>query len=77
MKKKNPQGNKDITTKPNKQGWEGEALDMDTKTFPGELGVGVVGLAENKATQPSFAGPWIELDYIKAKNICIASQTCS
>ena len=38
-------------------------------------GVGVVGLAENKATQPSFYGVWAELDNIKAKNICIVSQS--
>ena len=25
------------------------------------MGVGVVGLAENKATQPSLAGAWAEL----------------
>ena len=40
-------------------------------------GSGLVGLAENKATQPSFAGAWAELDNIKAKNICIVSQTGS
>ena len=36
-----------------------------------------VGLAENKATQPSFAGAGAELGNIKAKNISIVSQTGS
>ena len=34
----------------------------------------VVGLAENNATQPSFAGTWAELDIIKAKIIYIVLQ---
>ena len=37
----------------------------------------MVGLAENRATQPSFAGALAELGNIKAKNICIVSQTGS
>ena len=37
----------------------------------------MVVLAENKATQPSFAGVWVELDKMKAKNISIVSQTGS
>ena len=37
-------------------------LNTDCKiNFPGWVGVGVVGKAENIATQPSLAGAWAEL----------------
>ena len=45
-------------------------LNTDCKiNFPGWVGVGVVGLTENKATQPSLAGAWAELGKrLKEKN---------
>ena len=37
-------------------------LNTDCKiNFPGWVGVGVVGKAENIATQPSLAGAWADL----------------
>ena len=40
-------------------------LNTDCKiNFPGWVGVGVVGKAENIATQPSLAGAWAELGKI-------------
>ena len=40
-------------------------LNTDCKiNFPGWVGVGVVGKAENIATQPSLAGTWAELGNI-------------
>ena len=37
-------------------------LNTDCKiNFPGWVGLGVVGKAENIATQPSLAGAWAEL----------------
>ena len=45
-------------------------LNTDCKiNFPGWVGVGVVGKAENIATQPSLAGAWAELGKSYCKNM--------
>ena len=47
-------------------------LNTDCKiNFPGWVGVGVVGKAENIATQPSLAGAWAELGNDRSKRCVI------
>ena len=53
-------------------------LNTDCKiNFPGWVGVGVVGKAENIATQPSLAGAWAELGNNPLASLCRDCLLCS